>query len=222
MNYGFNTMRPEQNGRHFGDDIIIWIFLEEHVWISIQKIRWSSLLRVLLTRCQQRCRWWSLPSSKTEQESAQFSLFIWLTVIMLSIITKESWQESAQLSLFIWLTVIMLSFITKESCPIFNTFPSGRKCAKMGKIGFAYCNHQSKSLSKIFVLLREWFPAKTVEYVYCFTLLYFTNIVSADALMPICVGTSADRNMMSTSFQITTLFTSTYYKKSFLFDFLTS
>ena len=40
--YGFretyqllNTLRPRQNGRHFPDDILKWIFLNENVWISI-------------------------------------------------------------------------------------------------------------------------------------------------------------------------------------------
>ena len=30
-----NTLRPRQNGRHFPDDILEWIFLNEDVWISI-------------------------------------------------------------------------------------------------------------------------------------------------------------------------------------------
>ena len=29
------TLRPRQNGRHFPDDILKWIFLNENVWISI-------------------------------------------------------------------------------------------------------------------------------------------------------------------------------------------
>ena len=32
----FNTLRPRQNGRHFPDDILKWIFLTENVWISIE------------------------------------------------------------------------------------------------------------------------------------------------------------------------------------------
>ena len=30
----FNTLRPRQNGRHFPDAILKWIFLNENVWIS--------------------------------------------------------------------------------------------------------------------------------------------------------------------------------------------
>ena len=31
-----NTLRPRQNGRHFADDILKCIFLNENVWISIK------------------------------------------------------------------------------------------------------------------------------------------------------------------------------------------
>ena len=31
-----NTLRPRQNGCHFPDDILEWIFLNENVWISIE------------------------------------------------------------------------------------------------------------------------------------------------------------------------------------------
>ena len=31
-----NTLRPRQNGRHFADDILKWIFLNENVWIPIE------------------------------------------------------------------------------------------------------------------------------------------------------------------------------------------
>ena len=30
-----NTLRQRQNGRHFPDDILKWVFLNENVWISI-------------------------------------------------------------------------------------------------------------------------------------------------------------------------------------------
>ena len=35
-----NTLRPRQNGRHFPDDILKCIFLNENVWLSI-KISWN-------------------------------------------------------------------------------------------------------------------------------------------------------------------------------------
>ena len=31
-----NTLRPRQNGRHFADDILKYIFLNKNVWISIE------------------------------------------------------------------------------------------------------------------------------------------------------------------------------------------
>ena len=33
---GINTLRPRQNGRHFADDILKCIFLNENVWIPIE------------------------------------------------------------------------------------------------------------------------------------------------------------------------------------------
>ena len=32
----FNTLRPRQNGRHFPDDILKWIFFNENVWIPTE------------------------------------------------------------------------------------------------------------------------------------------------------------------------------------------
>ena len=32
----FNTLKPRQDGHHFPDDILKWIFLNENVWISIE------------------------------------------------------------------------------------------------------------------------------------------------------------------------------------------
>ena len=34
--YIVNTLRPRQNGRHFADDILRCIFLNENIWISIE------------------------------------------------------------------------------------------------------------------------------------------------------------------------------------------
>ena len=34
--WGLNTLRPRQNGRHFADDILKCIFLNENVWILIE------------------------------------------------------------------------------------------------------------------------------------------------------------------------------------------
>ena len=36
LSHVFNTLRPRQNGRHFVDDILKWIFLNENVWILLK------------------------------------------------------------------------------------------------------------------------------------------------------------------------------------------
>ena len=48
-----NTLRPRQNGRHFPDDILKWIILNEDVWISI-KISLKFFPRVWLIISQHR------------------------------------------------------------------------------------------------------------------------------------------------------------------------
>ena len=42
-----NTLRPRQDGRHFPDDILKWIFLNENLWISL-KILLKFVPRVLI------------------------------------------------------------------------------------------------------------------------------------------------------------------------------
>ena len=44
MGWELNPLRPRQYGRHFPDDILKWIFLNENVWISIT-ISWTFVPR---------------------------------------------------------------------------------------------------------------------------------------------------------------------------------
>ena len=44
-----NTLRPEQNGRHFSDDIFKCIFLQEHIFILFE-FHWNLFLKVQLTK----------------------------------------------------------------------------------------------------------------------------------------------------------------------------
>ena len=44
----FDTLRPRQNGHHFSDDILKWIFFNKNLWISI-RISLSLFLRGQLT-----------------------------------------------------------------------------------------------------------------------------------------------------------------------------
>ena len=36
LQYPYNTLKPTQNGRVFADDMVICIFLNENIWISIK------------------------------------------------------------------------------------------------------------------------------------------------------------------------------------------
>ena len=46
--FSLNTLRPRQNGCHFPDDILKWIFLDENIWISIKDL--SMMYRALWDR----------------------------------------------------------------------------------------------------------------------------------------------------------------------------
>ena len=55
----FNTLRMRQNGRHFTDNILKYIFLNENAWwISIIKFHWSLCPGVQSIIFQHWCRWW--------------------------------------------------------------------------------------------------------------------------------------------------------------------
>ena len=52
-----NTLRPEQNGRHFADDISKLLHLEN--------FDWTSFLKIQLVITQHCCRWWLVARSAT-------------------------------------------------------------------------------------------------------------------------------------------------------------
>ena len=52
----FNTLSPRQNYRHFADDILEYIFLNENIWISIN-IHWSMFIRIQTTISDHWFRW---------------------------------------------------------------------------------------------------------------------------------------------------------------------
>ena len=57
-----NTLRPRQNGRHFPDDIIKCIFLNENFFFFLLKCPWILFLRVQLkTRTTRTPAFWGYP-----------------------------------------------------------------------------------------------------------------------------------------------------------------
>ena len=84
----FNTLRPRQNGRHFPDDILKWIFLNENVWITIEislKIVPKGQINNILALVQIMA--WRRPGDKPLSESMMVSLLTHIHVC----VTRPQW-----------------------------------------------------------------------------------------------------------------------------------
>ena len=88
----FNTSRPRQNGRHFGDDIFIFIFIVWNVfWF---KFHWNLLPRVILKLSQYEFRWWL----GAEQAIRHYLIQLWPNLTTHVWIT---WLKKLKLMIFI-------------------------------------------------------------------------------------------------------------------------
>ena len=82
-------MRPRQNGRHFPDDILKWIFLNENVWISteislkfVPRRQISNILPLVQIMA------WRRPGDKPLSESMMVSLLTHICV------TRPQWVNT--------------------------------------------------------------------------------------------------------------------------------
>ena len=72
---GFNTLRPRQNGRHFADNILKCIFVNENVWISLKiSLKFVVKVRVNNIAALVQIMAWRRPSDKPLSEPMMFSL----------------------------------------------------------------------------------------------------------------------------------------------------
>ena len=95
----FNTLRPRQDGRHFPDDILKCIFLNENVWISltislkcVRKIQINNIPSLVQIMA------WRRPGDKPLSEPMMVSLLTHICV------TRSQWvntNNTADLSLWI-------------------------------------------------------------------------------------------------------------------------
>ena len=78
-----NTLGPRQNGRHFPDDILKWIFFNENVWVSIEislKFVPKGDINNILALVQMMA--WRRPGNKPLSEPVMVSLLThtWVTL----------------------------------------------------------------------------------------------------------------------------------------------
>ena len=84
-----NTLRPRQNGRHFPDDILKWIFLNENIWISIKmSLKFVSRGSINNIPALVRIMAWRLPGDKPLSEPMVVRLLMHICV------TQPQWVKS--------------------------------------------------------------------------------------------------------------------------------
>ena len=85
----FNTLRPRQNGRHFPDDILKWIFLNKNVWISIEiPLKFVPKGQINNIRALVQIMAWRCPGDKPLSEPMMVSLLTHMCV------TRPQWVKT--------------------------------------------------------------------------------------------------------------------------------
>ena len=84
--YFINTLRPRQNGRHFADDILKWIFLTENVRISINiSLKFVPMVQINNIPALVQIMAWRRPGDKPLSEPMMLSLLTHICV------TRPQW-----------------------------------------------------------------------------------------------------------------------------------
>ena len=89
-----NTLRPRQTGRHFPDDILKWIFLNENIWISI-KISLKFVPRGSINNIPAlvRIMAWHRPGNKPLSEPMVVRLLTHICVTRPQWVKRQLWES---------------------------------------------------------------------------------------------------------------------------------
>ena len=86
MRHIVNTLRTRQNGRHFPDDILKWIFFNENVWISIEiSLKFAPKGQINNIPALVQIMAWRRPGDKPLSETMMVSLLTHICV------TRPQW-----------------------------------------------------------------------------------------------------------------------------------
>ena len=100
-----NTLRPRQNGRHFPDDILKLIFLNENVWISIEiSLKFVSKGQINNIPALVQIMAWRRPGDKPSFEPMMVNLLTHMCV------TRPQWVK-----IFLYSTEIHCIFLSNKS-----------------------------------------------------------------------------------------------------------
>ena len=84
----FNTLRPRQNGRHFADDILRCIFLNENAWISLKiSLKFVPKVRINNIPTLVQIMAWRRSGDKPLSEPMMFNLLTHICV------TRPQWVK---------------------------------------------------------------------------------------------------------------------------------
>ena len=84
-----NTLRPRQNGRHFADDILKCIFLNENAWISLKiSLKFVPKVRINNIPALVQIMAWRRPGDKPLSEPMMVSLLTHICV------TRPQWVKA--------------------------------------------------------------------------------------------------------------------------------
>ena len=112
----FHTLRPRQNGRHFSDDILKCIFMNENIWISISillKFVPEGPINNILALVQMMA--WRRPADKPLSEPMMISLPTRICV------TRPQWDKTLPTVVFVWATAVSINgmFINNSTKKLF-------------------------------------------------------------------------------------------------------
>ena len=109
----FNTLRPNQNGRHFPDDIFKCMFLNKNVWISLKiSLKFVPKVRINNIPALVQIMAWCRPGDKPLSEPMMVSLLTHICV------TRSQWVNTEILSSPG--PRVIVSNGRQTTCPIFD------------------------------------------------------------------------------------------------------
>ena len=104
-----NTLRPRQNGRHFPDDILKWIFLNENVWMSTEiSLKFVPKGQINNVPPLVQIMAWRRPGDKPLSEPMMVRLPTHICV------TRPQWVNDILIILFFWVLALLKCIPCKQ------------------------------------------------------------------------------------------------------------